>query len=1327
MRHLWNLLLLVAITISNSRAALAQATCADWAKVTAWQGTYKLSGNGTASSGPTSFTIHQNSSATVKANVFEGSCPGQLAWLSQDSNVSATVNDTAVSPCPPPGGGSSTTNVTSDSPAGSATGLTIDTSNGIFTFASSPGANVTLKSTNCQGQMKSVPASWPLMPAPNWPLTFPLPSSVQPLKVSNFPFADGAGLDGGIPLNNPWLLSFTLKPILNDDVDDPCPKDGGSSIACQNQSLQEDVPIVGTDFFLHYESGRSPGRAGAFGAATTNAVTINGWSLNVNHAFDVARNILFLGDGSQRSAWQLSSPVAFNSNYLLTSQDGSDVYVFEGTTGRHVQTLRPLTGAVEYQFGYDAAGNLITITDGSGNVTTIVRDASEHPKSIVSTYGEATSLTLDSNGFLNQVTDPAGNTESFINSSSGLLMSRTDANGNVYTYTYGGQGALNLDSDPVGGFTGLTLTDTATSDGVALKTALGRTSSYQSNYMQSPGEQLTNTWPNGLQASTTKVEQNEQLSERTTLPDGTTDSQTWGPDPRFGLTSPVLIRESLKQGGLTMNITGSRVANFTQGNPFSLTAQTDTETVNGREYTSVFTTSTKSWVDTTPAKRQTTTILDSLERISSVQLGAQLAVQFAYDAKGRLSTMTQGTRVTTLTYDSRGFPASSTNPLNQTTTFTHNAAGRLITETLPDGRTIAYSYDPNGNLTSLTPPGKTAHDFSYTAVDEVSAYTPPGAAGTGATSYTYDADRELTKVSRPDGETIAYSYDNAGRLSSIATPTENITYSYDATTGNVSGASINGGEALAYTYNGPLPTSSILTGIVAGTVSRTFDNNFWPISESINGGNTVSFTYDSDGLLTSAGSLTMILDPKDGLITGTTLGSATDSRKYDAFGGLTEYTAKHGANVLFSDTLTRDGDGRISSKTETIGANKNIYVYTYDLSGRLTGVAKNGVSLSSYTYDSNSNRLTATTSSGTVVGTYDAQDRLLTYGNVSCTYTANGELASQTVDAQTTIYSYDVLGNLIAVNLPNGTKIGYLVDAENHRVGKVVNGTLLSGFLYDDDRVLAKLDASNALVSQFVYGSRSSTPTFMIRGGVTYRIFSDELGSPRLVVNASNGVIAEQIDYDEFGNVVSDTERGFQPFGFAGGIYDQDTKLVRFGDRDYNAAVGRWTAKDPILFAGGSTNLFAYALNDPVNNSDADGDQTRALKLYDPNSQAAQASNAATQINDGTDLAMKAGSAVVDGELKTFVGNKALNAAKDQIAPGPEKEQEKILEEDRKSIPVTKDLAKQVMDNFKKSLGPCPTPPPGDQTRHNGAPPNATQRSSVSKAPQVWTTPDDRF
>jgi len=111
----------------------------------------------------------------------------------------------------------------------------------------------------------------------------------------------------------------------------------------------------------------------------------------------------------------------------------------------------------------------------------------------------------------------------------------------------------------------------------------------------------------------------------------------------------------------------------------------------------------------------------------------------------------------------------------------------------------------------------------------------------------------------------------------------------------------------------------------------------------------------------------------------------------------------------------------------------------------------------------------------------------------------------------------------------------------------------------------------------------------MVRGGVTYRIVSDERDSPRLVVNTSTGEIAQELDYDSYGRITKDTSPGFQPFGFAGGLYDSDTGLTHFGAREYDAETGRFVSQDPLDFSGGDTNLYAYAWGDPVNVVDPEG------------------------------------------------------------------------------------------------------------------------------------------
>ncbi|ASF45590.1 hypothetical protein CEK71_05625 [Methylovulum psychrotolerans] len=163
-------------------------------------------------------------------------------------------------------------------------------------------------------------------------------------------------------------------------------------------------------------------------------------------------------------------------------------------------------------------------------------------------------------------------------------------------------------------------------------------------------------------------------------------------------------------------------------------------------------------------------------------------------------------------------------------------------------------------------------------------------------------------------------------------------------------------------------------------------------------------------------------------------------------------------------------------------------------------------------------------------------------------------------------------------------------DARLRRIGKTVNGVLVQSFLYQNQlNPIAELDGNNQIVSRFVYASKANVPDYLTKNGATYRIISDHLGSPRLVINTANGSVAQRIDYDVWGNITQDTNPGFQPFGYAGGLYDRHTKLVRFGARDYDAETGRWTAKDPIGFGGGDSNLYGYVVGDPVNALDPKG------------------------------------------------------------------------------------------------------------------------------------------
>ncbi|WP_052262425.1 RHS repeat domain-containing protein [Pseudoalteromonas luteoviolacea] len=366
----------------------------------------------------------------------------------------------------------------------------------------------------------------------------------------------------------------------------------------------------------------------------------------------------------------------------------------------------------------------------------------------------------------------------------------------------------------------------------------------------------------------------------------------------------------------------------------------------------------------------------------------------------------------------------------------------------------------------------------------------------------------------------------------------------------------------------------------------------------VNQSHCADYDYDLDGLVTRIGNLSLVrAADRMGIITGTSIENITHEISYNQYGELTGDDFEFNQQALYRSEYAHDDNGRIVRKTEYLTGNIELQDYVYDDLGRLSEV-DDGEKVAKYQYDSNGNRLVEEITQGTstvrVAATYDAQDRLLTYGNCTFSYTTNGHLASKVCAQQEQRFSYDIFGNLLGVEVYNdgaiSKQIAYHVDPQNRRVAKWVDGQKAVSYLYAGQlNPVAELDSDGKLSALFIYGSKGHVPDYMVKGGRQYRFITDQLGSPRLIVDAASGEIAQQLSYDTFGQVTQDTNPGFQPFGFTGGLYDADTQLVRFGARDYDAHTARWTAKDPIGFGGGDTNLYAYVSSDPVNFIDPTG------------------------------------------------------------------------------------------------------------------------------------------
>jgi RHS repeat-associated protein len=881
------------------------------------------------------------------------------------------------------------------------------------------------------------------------------------------------------------------------------------------------------------------------------------------------------------------------TDILIPDEDGREVHVFS-SAGRHLRTRDATTGAVLRSFAYDAAGFLSTVTDVSGNVTTVERSGSA-PTAIVAPTGQRTRLSVDGAGWLSRIENPAGEAWTMTSAASGLLQGLVDPLGRSHSFAYDTTGRLVEDRGPDGAVTTLARTTVTGGHTVSTTSALGRSHRYtvarlpdgtvRRTVVNTSG--ATRTWSTAADGSTLA-----------TAEDGTTTSVNWGPDPRWGMSAPIPARTVITTpGGNVRTITASRTS--TQANPddpLSSTALVETVTEAGQAWSQAYAAATRTWTMTSPAGRVSTVQVDAQGRVVSRAQAGSAAESFAYDAQGRVVGRTEGARSTSFSYGTDGLMAGIVDPASRAYGYTRDLAGRVTGEALPGGRSVGLAHDAAGNVTALTPPGRGAHAFGRTASDLLAFVTPPSVGGPGAasTAYAWDADRNLTRIDLPDGDAVVLGYANPaggvagtdGRLTSMTSADGAIHYAWDSA-GRLSTATADG---VTFTpgYDGSLVTSRSWSGAVAGAIATTHDAQHRPVS-ILAGGVTAAYSYDPDGRINGAGDLLVTRDAATGHPVATALGAVTTTGAFSSYGELAGASASAGGTALYASTLTRDMLGRLTAVAETVQGVSRTLAYAYDAAGRLSSASVDGATVD-YGYDAQGNRTSRTIGGVTESATFDAQDRLVSSGSTTYGWSATGALLSRAGPGGTTSFQHDAHGRLRTVVLPDGRQVQYLVDGLGRRVGKKVNGVLAEAFLYDGQfRPVAWLDGVGAVKGVFVYGPRGHAPEYIVSSAGTFRIVADHLGSPRLVVDAATGAVAQRLDYDAFGQVVLDSNPGLQPFGFAGGLLDRDTGLVHFGARDHDPATGRWTSKDPLGFDAGDTNLYAYAGNDPVNFIDPTG------------------------------------------------------------------------------------------------------------------------------------------
>lgn len=515
-----------------------------------------------------------------------------------------------------------------------------------------------------------------------------------------------------------------------------------------------------------------------------------------------------------------------------------------------------------------------------------------------------------------------------------------------------------------------------------------------------------------------------------------------------------------------------------------------------------------------------------------------------------------------------------------------------------------------GELSSINV-GQGNHSWSNqtsTNTGETIQYTAPGRSNYLVTEW--NSSNLPTSLSDLESRSIQWGYDGNENLSGISTANRNVSF----VTGNNSLDAITSDNGnLALQINSLTNYSVTTTGTVAATIN--YDNqeqmdkkqalSIACTSASVVSGSgknaSINYILDTYGRVISSGNLSITRKPYSGEINTITNGNIQETRSYNDWSLLTEQIVKFSGSEIYKASYLYDGMQRIKQLDETVSGASTQLTYEYNTKGQLEKVYKNGSIVEQYGYDNYGNRTSADFNS--ISYTYQNNNinqtnryswlqsgstkyREFSYNNAGqLTGTANKTGSTIT---STKAFNYDIFGNLNSISWAS-QNLEYKYDAFDRQIATYLNGAVKRKLLYGIGNLpIAELNENDRIINTFIYADKN-TPILMRKGSVDYYVVSDVRGSVKMVIKITDGNVLQKLEYDAFGKVISDSNPGYTPFGYAGGLYEYRSDLVRFGARDYCAETGKWTAEDPIGFLSGGFNDYAYVSNDPINNIDPSG------------------------------------------------------------------------------------------------------------------------------------------
>ena len=846
-------------------------------------------------------------------------------------------------------------------------------------------------------------------------------------------------------------------------------------------------------------------------------------------------------DGALKSIQDRNNNVlTFTPGGIVSEPSGQTVSFTRDAQGRITKILTP--AQFEYDYAYDASGNLVTVTQPPQN-----------------TFTQVFTYTYDGAHRLLTMTDPAAHQKKSTYDAAGRVASSTDAIGNVTRYAYDvpghtaatmypdtgvvtdkfdDNGMLLVRTDQLGRTT--THVYDASRNEIKRTNALGETTSYA---YDGNGNQIALTTARGETTVATYNAFSEALTK--TDPVGNTTTITYdnkGVPTRVSDSLGLLALVTSSEMGLPISVTdaaGNKIL-MSYDASGNLTERTDrlgrqtasgydamgrkTGTVDARGGVTAYAydqdgdlTFTQNPLGFGPLIRYDAG--RNVQQIQDVNGGVARGDEFTYDAENRLiATLHDDDRSTIRqTLDFRGNPLTRTDEAGNTTSYKYDLAGQLVKTIYPDGTFTTQTYDARGRLQSKTDERGNTTTFAYQpgcdCNDRLTAVTDPLGR---TTSTTYDRMGRKTSVTDANGHQTVYVYDLRGHLVETDYPDGTATHdTYDGLGRRRASAAQNGAKTLfEYDAEGQLASVTDPLGNVTG---YGYDANGNLISVTDANNHVTTYAYDAANrrisrTLPLGMTETFAYDGDDNVISHTDFGGKTCSYTYDGRrkGGrlvskvpdpsLGEPTVTYAYNANSTRSSVADASGRTTytydkrNRTLTKATPEGMLTYTYDVSGNVASIASSNANGTSVAY------------------TWDAADQLVSVtdrrlgGTTTAAYTPTGRPASLTQPSGVGVtYSYDSLDRITSLLWRAGSSpaLGSWAYTFNER-GQRLTSTDATGRAAN-----YAYDAASRLIAETITGDRRGAA---FNGALSYVM--DGAGNRLTRISTLAGLGAQNFSYD---------------------------------------------------------------------------------------------------------------------------------------------------------------------------------------------------------------------